>query len=240
MNLKIYTPFCKILIWVINVIIFNPRDITMDGSVSKRYVAATLKISNSVMAMTGISILMYSVWIIVVCLREYQKYPFPWFLWACLGTGGLFIFISFIGHGGAATTLDFLLSSDFPRDPTGRFDALVHYIDSNKENFTKLGLLIASSQVISLILAMILRATRPFKSRLDLNEDDENTNSSTLPFLVPQNQYLGDLPYAVGHPDPYYYHAAPSYKNIHGYPDIEGTEKGENIAATVIAIPKGC
>ncbi|CAO2823836.1 unnamed protein product [Amaranthus hypochondriacus] len=239
----------------------------MDRSVSKRYVAATLKISNSVMAMTGISILMYSVWIIVVCVREYQKYPFPWFLWACVGTGGLFIFISFIGHGGAATTLDFLLSSyivflfllmcvegliigdillnddwdkDFPRDPTGRFDALVDYMDSNKENFTKLGLLIASSQVISFILAMILRATRSFKSRLDLNEDDENTNSSTLPFLVPQNQYFGDLPYAVGHPDPYYYHAAPSYKNTHGYPDIEGTEKGENIAATVIAIPKGC
>lgn len=221
----------------------------MDRS-AKKCIKASLKLTNSVMAFTGIAILMYSVWMMAVCLRDYQMYSLPWFLWACIGTGIIFSFIACTGHAGANTRSNFLLSlyilfmfllilveslitadiflnddwdKDFPKDHTKRFDDFVDYVDSNSDNFRCLALLIAFSQGLSFLLAMILRAMA-YSHRN--NEDEE----ARLPFLNHQNHHPG--PYAVGHPDPSYYPAAP-YAHTHGYAvDVARNEKaGEYVAA---------
>ncbi|XP_057538403.1 tetraspanin-19-like [Amaranthus tricolor] len=236
----------------------------MDRRASKgSCVAVTLKLTNSIMTITAIATFIYSAWIVAVSLRDNQTVTLSWFLWACIGTGGIFGFVAFIGNAGATTRLHCLLSSyifflfllicleglltadiclnkdwykDFPPDPTGRFDAFVRFVDSKKENFRKLGYFIASSQVISFLLALVLRSSRPPKPRLDF--EDEEVIITKLPLLNPENHYSGLPPYAVGQPYPHYYYAAASYARTLGYPDRDETNKGKNMAVTTKTMPR--
>lgn len=235
-----------------------PNLISMDKA-AINYIKVSFKLTNSVMAMTGIAILMYCVWMIYVCLREYYKYPFSWFLWACIFTGLIFCSTACIGHVGADKKKNnFLLSlylgimlfltlveslitadiclndkwdKDIPKDRTKRFDHFVDYVDDHSNNFKCLGVLIAFSQALSFFLAIVIRSMR---SKSHRKYEDEEAN---LPFLDHQVQ-PPPLPYAVGHPDPQYY-PPPPYTHGYGYaPYVTGSEKGEYVAAAVQAAPK--
>ncbi|KNA21552.1 hypothetical protein SOVF_042090 [Spinacia oleracea] len=238
-----------------------PRLLTMDKA-AENCIKTTLKLANSVMAIAGIAILMYSVWMIVVCLREYYKYPFSWFLWGSIGTGIIFCFLACIGHIAASTKNNHLLSSyivfmflvilveclitadiclnddwdkDFPKDHTKRFNHFMHFVDNNIDNFRCLCVLIAFSQGISFFLAMVLRTMHPNPRRSI--EDEEAKH----PFLDHNSQPPSPLPYALGHPDPYYYPSPPPYVHGYGYtPDVPVIDKGEHVAPTLKAPSKDC
>lgn len=234
----------------------NSRLTAMDRA-AKSCIKTSLKISNLVTAMTGIAILMYSVWMFAVWLREYIKYPLPWFFWACFGTGIIFSCVACMGYVVSNTKHNHLLSmyilfmfllmvveslitadiwlndnweEDFPKDYTKIFKNFVEFVENHPGKFKSLGLLVALSQVTSFILALLLR-TLHLKSHRNI-EDEE----VILPFLSRQVQ---PPPYAIGHPDPQYY-PPPPYTHGYGYPDLTGNEKGDYQAATLQAATKGC
>ncbi|KAK9681937.1 hypothetical protein RND81_10G038300 [Saponaria officinalis] len=178
------------------------------------WIRTTLKLSNSIMAIAGITTLLYSVWITVVCLRDYHKHHFPWFLWACIGIGSIFCVTAFIGHIAVQAKNDCLLSlyilvmfllllaeilvtadvylnddwdKDFPKDPTHRFKDFVDFADDNEEVFTFLAFFLLSSQVVSFILAMTLRTIHYNRRSFDEHHHyDDQVSVGT--------------PYALGHP----------------------------------------
>ncbi|KAH9617368.1 hypothetical protein KSS87_011206 [Heliosperma pusillum] len=187
---------------------------SMDRS-SRICMRTTLKLANSIMLLAGIAILMYSVWIIVVCLRDYQKHHFPWFLWVCIGTGAIFCFTAFIGHIAVARRNNCLLSlyilavfllllaeilvtadvflnddwdKDFPKDPTHRFDDFVDFADDNEKVFSFLAILLLFSQVVSFILAMILR-TMHHNHRSFLEDEHDDQIPVGAPYVLGHPQY---------------------------------------------------
>ncbi|KAL9236773.1 hypothetical protein vseg_011405 [Gypsophila vaccaria] len=186
----------------------------MDRS-TRILIRTSLKLANSIMAIAGIAILMYSVWIVVVCLRDYHRYHFSWFLWACIGIGSILCVTSLIGHAAVRTRNNCLLSlyillvfllllaeilvtadvflnddwdKDFPKDRTHRFKDLVDFADDNEEIFTFLAFLLLFSQAVSFILAMILRTMH------------HNHKHRSVDELHYDNHVSVGTPYALGHP----------------------------------------
>ncbi|KAL2932031.1 Tetraspanin-19 [Bienertia sinuspersici] len=236
---------------------------------AKNCINVSLKLANSVMALTGIAILMYSSWMVVTCLRDYQKYSFPWYsfhstlyfkpfvlarvlqsaIWTAPNSKLNCIFYSLVWFGLQYILFMFLLilveslitaniclnddwKKDFPKDRTERFDDFVHYVDSNIDNFKCLGVLIAFSQMLSFFLAMVLRSMGP-DSNMKIQDEE-----AKLPFL--HHQFHHHPSYTMGHPEPLYYPTIPPYAYPHGYADVHGHAKGDDVAATTQATPKAC
>ncbi|KAI4296714.1 hypothetical protein L6164_036650 [Bauhinia variegata] len=109
----------------------------------------------------------------------------PWFACTSLGSGAVLCVITCLGHIATnsrngcclscymliiililllegAVTADILLNSnwekDLPEDPTGKLDDLKHFVKSNFEICKLVGLVIISSQGLSILLAMALKA----------------------------------------------------------------------------------
>ncbi|XP_042003916.1 tetraspanin-18-like [Salvia splendens] len=144
---------------------------------------------------------------------NFSSLPAPWFTYAFLATGILIVFISFVGFIGAEaisgcclcfyavlTTL-FILSEvglvifialdrqwekDIPFDPTGELDRLWTFINDNADVFMWVGIVILSVQVLSVLLAVVLRSLVSSQ-----NEDDDLEaeygfrNSSREPLVSP-------------------------------------------------------
>lgn len=77
---------------------------------------------------------------------------------------------------------------DLPYDPTGELSSLRAFIEENIDICKWVGIAVVAVQLLSLLLAMVLRAmvSTP-KPELDEEEDDENPRSRTWdPLLGPQ------------------------------------------------------
>ncbi|KAJ8428874.1 hypothetical protein Cgig2_010816 [Carnegiea gigantea] len=82
------------------------------GRSAKKIIKTALNIANLILCIVGITILLYSLWMIMVVLRRYRKYFFSsWFLWATIATGIMFCFSSCIGFAAAATRCKMMLTS---------------------------------------------------------------------------------------------------------------------------------
>ncbi|KAG7579825.1 hypothetical protein ISN45_Aa03g039400 [Arabidopsis thaliana x Arabidopsis arenosa] len=218
--------------------------------------ASTLKILNCVQAFIGVSIIIYSIWM----LHEYNRHlpvdpppaassssgtdiatsvseplknpiefmasivlgsnggdhgfnlrsldlPAPWFIYSFMAVGILVCIVTFIGFIAAEAingcclcfysilkTLLILLEAalvayiaidrhwekDLPYDPTGELSSLRAFIEENIDICKWVGIAVVAVQLLSLLLAMVLRAmvSTP-KPEPDEEEDYENPRSRT-------------------------------------------------------------
>lgn len=102
----------------------------------------------------------------------------------------IFIFLLVILEG--AITTDVFLNSnweeDFPDDPSGKFEEFKDFVRSNFEICEWVGLSVVAAQVLSIILAMVLRALGPDRES-DYDSDDDTTVPARLPLLRNQAQH---------------------------------------------------
>ncbi|KAL5994505.1 hypothetical protein ACLOJK_024558 [Asimina triloba] len=80
----------------------------------------------------------------------------------------------------------FRQASDFPEDSTGRFDEFENFVKSNFELCKWIGSLIVAAQVLSILLAMILRALGP--DRGSYYDSDDDLAPPRLPLLRDHSQ----------------------------------------------------
>lgn len=181
-----------------------------------------LKLMNSIIAMAGIAMILYSLWMLRVWLKHFDgesDSQSPWFIYTFLGLGISLCFITCSGHIAAETTnghclscymvfvfllflfeaavtADVLLNSnwkeDFPEDTTGRFEAFENFVKSNFEMCQWIGSIIVASQALSIFLALILRALGP--DRGSYYDSDDDYAPTRLPLLKNQIQ---QPPYVV-------------------------------------------
>lgn len=145
---------------------------------------------------------------------NFDSLPAPWFIYAFLGVGILMCCIAFVGHVGAEAingcclccyavlaivfillevglitfiALDHHWEKDIPSDPTGELDNLRKFIEDNVDVFEWVGIAIIAIQVLSIILAMILRSL-VYRSRVnedDLDEEYSFRTGTREPLLSP-------------------------------------------------------
>lgn len=200
--------------------------------------ASTLKILNFVQAFFGVSIIIYSIWMLdqfhrhvpvdpptlnnpaglmaSVVLRSSGggdhgfslrslDLPAPWFIYSFMAVGVLVCIVTFIGFIAAEAintcclcfysilkTLLILLEAalvafiaidrhwekDLPYDPTGELNSLRAFIEDNIDICKWVGAAVVVVQLLSLLLAMVLRAmVSPKRPELDDEEDYENPRS---------------------------------------------------------------
>ncbi|XP_057798209.1 tetraspanin-18 [Salvia miltiorrhiza] len=144
---------------------------------------------------------------------NFTSLPAPWFTYAFMGIGILTCFISFIGFIGAEAisgcclcfyavlTTIFILSEvglvtfialdhqwekDIPSDPTGEIDTLWTFIKENADVFMWVGIVIVTIQVLSVLLAIVLRSLVSSENEDDDIEGEYGFRKSTRePLLSP-------------------------------------------------------
>ncbi|GLT41496.1 hypothetical protein SLA2020_155560 [Shorea laevis] len=143
------------------------------------------------------------------------KLPAPWFIYSFMGVGILLCCVSLIGCIAAEVisgcclcfytllkvvlilleaalvafiAIDHHWEKDLPFDPTGELDSLRSFIESNIDICKWVGITIVTIQVLSLLLAIILRGmVSARKEDLDGGDDYENVRGRTYePLLNPQ------------------------------------------------------
>ncbi|KAL8504944.1 hypothetical protein ACS0TY_016228 [Phlomoides rotata] len=149
------------------------------------FLAFTLKFLNFLQAFVGVVVIVYSAYVLSKWNDLDASRPAPWFAYASMGIGILVFCISFIGHIGteamsgcclcfyailstlfvllevglvAFITLDHHWQEDILPDPTGELDNLRTFIQENMDVFEWIGIVILTIQVLSLLLAVILRS----------------------------------------------------------------------------------
>ncbi|XP_057427512.1 tetraspanin-18 [Lotus japonicus] len=198
--------------------------------------AFVLKFLNFLQAFVGVSILLYSVWMlnqwdhrvpqpplphislprIVSAINVNSlNLPAPWFIYAFMGVGILMCCITFLGCIAAEMINGFCLCfytliitvlvlaeaalvgfiaidhhwrEDIPVDPTGQLESLQSFIEENQDICRWVGISVLVIQALSLLLALILRATISTR-RADFDYEDEYDvrGRSWEPLLNPQS-----------------------------------------------------
>lgn len=144
---------------------------------------------------------------------SFSSLPASWFTYVTLGIGILICCISFIGFVGAEAisgcflcfyavlTTIFILSEvglvafialdqhwekDIPSDPTGELDSLWTFIKENADVFMWIGIAIVTIQVLSLLIAIVLRSLVSSRREDDDIEGEYGYRNSTRePLLSP-------------------------------------------------------
>ncbi|XP_019423906.1 PREDICTED: tetraspanin-18-like [Lupinus angustifolius] len=200
-----------------------------------------LKFLNFVQSFIGVSILLYSLWMLnqwnhqipntpspnsITFSFHYHPHvfgfdvnsinlPAPWFIYAFMGIGIMVCCVTFLGYIAAemingcclcfytllvtvlllveASLVGFIAvdhrwEEDLPIDPTGQLDSLRYFIEENIDICKWVGILVLVIQALSLILALILRAT-VFTWRSDSDYEDEYDVEGRIwePLLNPQS-----------------------------------------------------
>lgn len=183
-----------------------------------------LKLVNSGLGMLGIAMVVYSIWMLRVWLRNEESFqaPIPWFIYTTLGLGVSLCVITCSGHIAgetangcclyiymffvflllvleAAVTADIFLNhnweEDFPKDTTGNLDKLKDFIKENIDICKWIGLAVVALQGISILLAMVLKALGPHRERY--YESDDEYLSDRVPLL---KNYVPTQSYVIGDP----------------------------------------
>lgn len=182
----------------------------MGPSLCRSCLASLLKFLNFLQAFVGVSIILYSAWILNHLRRnepgngfdfdfDVDKLPAVWFVCALMGLGILVCLIAFAGHVAAETisgcclcfytmlTMMLILleavlavdivfnkhwQEDLPNDSTGELNRLRAFIESNIDMCKWVALTVIIIQVLSLLLAMILRCMVP-RGRLNYDSDED-------------------------------------------------------------------
>lgn len=176
------------------------------------------------MAMVGVAMIMYALWMFMVWQKHVQDsdHPVPWFIYTFLGLGATLCVLTCSGHIAAETingcclyiymvfifllvmfeaaiTVDVFLNrnweEDFPEDPTGNFKELEHFIKENFEICKWIGLSIVAVQGICMLLALTLKALGPYRERCYDSDDDYTPEG--VPLL---KNYVHRPPYGVAGP----------------------------------------
>lgn len=142
--------------------------------------------------------------------------PPPWFIYTFLVMGIVLCLITCSGHVAAETANGHCLScymlsvgllliteagvtadvffnknweEDFPEDPTGQFDQAKNFVRENFDICKWIGLIVLILQVLSVLVAMILRALGPSTGNDDDSDDDYIPSRLDLrqPFLKYSN-----------------------------------------------------
>ncbi|XP_020239110.1 tetraspanin-18 [Cajanus cajan] len=141
--------------------------------------------------------------------------PAPWFIYAFTGVGVLVLCISFLGCMAAemingcclcfytllvamlllleASLVGFIAldsdwEKDIPFDPTGQLDELRAFIEDNIDICTWVGITVLVVQALSLLLALILRATvSTHREDFDYEDEYDVRGRSWEPLLNPQS-----------------------------------------------------
>ncbi|XP_008789494.2 tetraspanin-18 isoform X2 [Phoenix dactylifera] len=178
--------------------------------------AFLLKFFSFLQTFVGVSILIYSVWVLNSWNRQglgldLEGLPAPWFICAMMAVGVLLCLVAFTGHVAAGVvngcclccfavliTILILLEAalvgvlmfdkhweeDLPYDSTGELKSLCAFIEENMDICKWVALTVIVIQALSLLLAVILRATVPAR-RVDY-DSDEDLIVSTRPLLNAQ------------------------------------------------------
>lgn len=185
------------------------------GSLIRSFFQSLLKMFNGVIGLSGIAMVIYSLWMIHVWQRQtgqspfdQSDYPVPWFIYAFLALGVIYCVITCSGHIAAETlsgcclyiymmfvflmlvlegvvVADVFLNrnwkQDFPKDATGNFYELEHFISENFDFCKWIGLSVLVAQGLSFLLAMVLKALGPQRERY--YDSDEEYAASRRPLL---------------------------------------------------------
>ncbi|KAD4981776.1 hypothetical protein R6Q59_001504 [Mikania micrantha] len=190
----------------------------------RSFIQSLLKLVNSFIAMFGIAMILYSIWMIRAWHREIDDSdrPVPWFIYTMFGLGATLCVIMCSGHIAAETangcclycylvfvmfllmlegavTMDVYLNphweEDFPKDPSGNFNEFKDFIIENFDICKWVGLSIVSVQGLCTILALILKGLGPHQER-QYDSDDDYTLEE-VPLL---RNYANQPTYVVGAP----------------------------------------
>ncbi|KAJ1694473.1 hypothetical protein LUZ63_011171 [Rhynchospora breviuscula] len=188
----------------------------MMGRMARSCLQSVLKLVNSVIGLAGMGMILYSLWMIRVWLKQIGSSDshLPWFIITFLILGVFFCFITCSGHIAAETlnghclscytVLVFLIlileaavvadiffnrswEEDFPEDPTGKFDELKNFIKSNAEMCEWVSISVVAAQAISIFLAIVLRALGPDPG--NYYDSDDDLVPARLPLLRNQSQH---------------------------------------------------
>ncbi|KAG5528150.1 hypothetical protein RHGRI_028927 [Rhododendron griersonianum] len=154
-----------------------------------------LKLVNSVMGIVGISMILYSVWMVRVWQRDmegsssdFHNHSIPWAKYMVT------IFLLLLVE--TALISDIILNSDWekdlPEDPTGRFDDFEDFVESNFDTCKWIGLLIVLAQGCSILLATVLKTLEKDTGKHYDSDDDYAVHR--LPFV---NNSVYPFPYTV-------------------------------------------
>ncbi|KAH6825167.1 Tetraspanin family protein, partial [Perilla frutescens var. hirtella] len=145
------------------------------GRMARSCIQSLLKLVNSGLGMAGIAMIVYSLWMFRVWLRndESLQAPVPWFIYTILGLGAALCVITCSGHIAAETangcclyiymafvfmlfvveaavTADVFLNhnwqEDFPTDATGNLDQLKEFVKDNFDICKWVGLTVVAVQ----------------------------------------------------------------------------------------------
>ncbi|KAK7279468.1 hypothetical protein RJT34_24521 [Clitoria ternatea] len=192
-------------------------------------VAFVLKFLNFLQAFVGVSILLYSVWMLnqwdhhvphphtlsIFFYLNSINLPAPWFIYAFMGVGILVCCLSFLGciatemvNGCCLCFYTLLMTvlllleaalvgfiaidhhweQDLPVDPTGQLDSLRSFIEDNTDMCKWVGITVLVVQALSLLLALILRATvSARRADVDYGDEYDARGRSWEPLLNPQS-----------------------------------------------------
>lgn len=189
---------------------------------NKKALQRVLRVTNVNIAVFGIIILFYWVWMFLFSLAYFKQYVFAsWFIWACFGIGTIFCCQACAGFAAAATRKAILLDyyiivmfllllveslmtanvllndkwdETFPKDRTQRFDEFVDFVEVYYIFFMLLDLIVILTQVTSFTTAVIMRLTKAKLREYPNNYD----NYQAIPSF--NHHGMQAPPYVVGLP----------------------------------------
>ncbi|KAH7533309.1 hypothetical protein FEM48_Zijuj04G0117100 [Ziziphus jujuba var. spinosa] len=160
----------------------------------RSFVQSILKLVNSVMAMVGLAMILYAVWMISVWQRHTGELPFggsdypaPWFIYTFLGLGITLCVITCLGHIAAETANGcclflymFIVFLLLMLEAAVTVDVFLNH---------------DWEEGLSLLLAMILKALGPHR----YDDSDDDYSPETAPLLKnavhPPSYVVGDPAY---------------------------------------------
>ncbi|KAI0500449.1 hypothetical protein KFK09_018661 [Dendrobium nobile] len=138
-----------------------------------------LKMLNFLQTFVGVSILIYSVWVLNQTIKhglsfslDLDRLPAPWFVCAIMGVGIMLCLVAFTGHIAAEAVSSCCLCFDLPKDSTGELKNLIAFIEDNIDICKWAGVSIVVIQALSLLLAVLIRAMIPSRS-MDYDSDED-------------------------------------------------------------------
>ncbi|XP_020094560.1 tetraspanin-18-like [Ananas comosus] len=186
----------------------------MRPSWSQSSLGFLLKFLNYLQSFVGVSIVLYSVWLLSLWRRrssDLHEPTIPWLVWTLMGFGILVCLITFVGlisagagngcflccYAALIVTLILLEAASvgyivfnkqweqsFPHDATGELKIIRTFIDDNLDFSICVSVIVVVVQALSLVLAMLLR-NMVLPRRLE-DESNEDIPVSRKPLLGPR------------------------------------------------------
>ncbi|CAI9772550.1 unnamed protein product [Fraxinus pennsylvanica] len=195
--------------------------------IARNCLQSMLKVVNAGIGMVGIAMIIYSLWMLRVWNRHLDSdSSAPWFIYTILGIGVTLCLITCSGHIAAETanscclwiyvvfvflllvleaavTADVFLNhdweEDFPDDQTGNFDQLKDFVRQNFDTIKWIGFTVVALEVLSMLMAIILKALGPHPERYYESDDDYPPERVPLlrNYVPPPTHVAGDQLYGT-------------------------------------------